>query len=150
MIYPMGKLTPKQNISQGQCRMGDRFGPKCAHTTLMTQVCPCHTHDTAYSGAGYNVKQEKIMNRYVIEREIPSVGSLNGEQLQGAAAKSCDALSKLGTQVQWIESFVAADKTFCIYLAENEGAIHKHAELSGFPANRITKVQTMIDPTTAG
>ncbi len=90
------------------------------------------------------------MNRYVIEREIPAVGSLNAEQLQGAAAKSCEALNELGPQVQWIESYVAADKTFCIYLATDEAAIHKHAKLSGFPANRITKVETIIDPTTAG
>lgn len=90
------------------------------------------------------------MRRYVIEREVPAIGSLNAQQLQGAAAKSCEALNKLGPQVQWIESFVTADKTFCIYLAKDEGAIRKHAELSGFPANRITEVKTMIDPTTAG
>ena len=90
------------------------------------------------------------MRRYMIEREVPKIGSLDATQLQGAAAKSCDALSKLVPQVQWIESFVTADKTFCHYLAQDEGAIRKHAELSGFPANRITLVQTMIDPTTAG
>jgi hypothetical protein len=90
------------------------------------------------------------MHRYVIEREVPSIGSMNAQQLQGAAAKSCEALNKLGPQVQWIESYVAADKTFCIYLAENEEAIRKHSKLSGFPANKITEVRTMIDPTTAG
>ncbi len=90
------------------------------------------------------------MRRYVIEREIPSIGSSNTQQLKGAAAKSNEALNTLGPQVQWIESYVAADKTFCIYLAKDEGAIKKHAELSGFPANRITEVRTMIDPTTAG
>lgn len=90
------------------------------------------------------------MRRYVIEREVPAIGSLNVQQLQAAAAKSCEALNKLGPQVQWIESYVAADKTFCIYLAKDEVAIRKHAELSGFPANRITEVKTMIDPTTAG
>ncbi|MBC8035703.1 MAG: DUF4242 domain-containing protein [Rhizobiales bacterium] len=90
------------------------------------------------------------MRRYVIEREIPKVGSFNAQQLKGAAAKSCDALNTLGPQVQWIESYVAADKTFCIYLARDESAIQKHAELSGFPANRITEVRAMIDPTTAG
>jgi hypothetical protein len=90
------------------------------------------------------------MRRYVIEREVPSIGSLNAEQLQGAAAKSCAALNEIGPQVQWIESFVAADKTFCIYLADDEAAIRRHSELSGFPANIITEVRTMIDPTTAG
>jgi hypothetical protein len=91
-----------------------------------------------------------IMRRYVIEREVPGIGSLNQEQLRGASAKSCEALRKIGTSVQWIESFVAADKTFCIYLADDEAAIRRHAELSGFPANRITEVRNMIDPTTAG
>ncbi len=90
------------------------------------------------------------MRRYVIEREVPSIGSLNAEQLQGAAAKSCAALNEIGPKVQWIESYVAADKTFCIYLAEDEAAIRKHSELSGFPANIITEVRTMMDPTTAG
>jgi hypothetical protein len=90
------------------------------------------------------------MRRYVIEREVPGIGSLNAQQLQGASAKSCDALRQIGTGVQWIESYVAADKTFCIYLAENEASIRRHAELSGFPANRITEVRTLIDPTTAG
>ena len=92
---------------------------------------------------------EDNMKRYVIEREVPGIGSLNAEQLQGAAAKSCDALNKIGTDVQWIESYVAADKTFCVYLAANENAIHTHAKLSGFPANKITEVRTIIDPTTA-
>ncbi len=90
------------------------------------------------------------MKKYVIEREVAGIGKLNDDQLQGAAAKSCDALNKIGTQVQWIESFVTADKTFCIYLAEDEAAIHRHAKLSGFPANKITAVTSMIDPTTAG
>ena len=90
------------------------------------------------------------MRKYIIEREVPGIGSLNSEQLQGASATSCDALRKIGTSVQWIHSFVAADKTFCVYLAEDEAAIRRHAELSGFPANRISEVKTMIDPTTAG
>lgn len=90
------------------------------------------------------------MKKYVIEREIPGVEKLNTEQLKGAAAASNAALAKLGpAKVQWIESFVAADKTFCLYLAESEDAIREHAALSGFPANRITLVQGTIDPTTA-
>ena len=90
------------------------------------------------------------MKRYMIERNIPKVGSLNGEQLKGAAAKSNEALRELGTDVQWITSFVAEDKTFCVYLAKDEEVIRKHAELSGFPANKITEVPNSIDPTTAG
>ena len=90
------------------------------------------------------------MKKYVIERDIPGVGKLNTEQLKGAAATSNAALAKLGpTKVQWVESFVAADKTFCIYLAENEDAIREHAALSGFPASKITEVAGKIDPTTA-
>lgn len=89
------------------------------------------------------------MRRYVIERDVPGIGTLSREQLQGASAKSCDALRKIGSGVQWIESFVAADKTFCVYLADDETAIRRHSELSGFPANRITEIRTVIDPTTA-
>jgi Protein of unknown function (DUF4242) len=90
------------------------------------------------------------MHRYVIERDIPAVGGFDAAQVQAASAASCDALRKLAPKVQWEHSYVTADKTFCVYLAEDETAIRKHAEVSGFPANRITRVQTMIDPTTAG
>jgi hypothetical protein len=89
------------------------------------------------------------MKRYVIERSIPGVGKLNGEQLKGAAATSNEALAKLPGKVQWEHSYVVDDKTFCIYLAENEAAVKDHAQLSGFPANKITEVQTIIDPMTA-
>ena len=90
------------------------------------------------------------MKKYLIEREIPGVHQLNGEELKGAAATSNAALAQLGPKVQWIESFVTKDKTFCIYLAEDEEVVREHARLSGFPANRITEVAGMIDPTTAG
>ena len=90
------------------------------------------------------------MKKYVIERDIPGVDTLNRDQLRGAAATSNGALAELAPKVQWLESFVAKDKTFCIYLAEDETAIHEHARLSGFPASRITEVVRMIDPTTAG
>ncbi|MEE9300198.1 MAG: DUF4242 domain-containing protein [Alphaproteobacteria bacterium] len=89
------------------------------------------------------------MRKYVIERDIPEVGSLEREQLKAAAQKSNEALRQLGPDIQWVESFVAADKTFCIYMAKDEGIIHKHAELSGFPATRVTEIRKMIDPTTA-
>lgn len=89
------------------------------------------------------------MKKFMIEREIPKVGTLEGEQLRGAAAKSNQALCQLGSDIQWQESFVAADKTFCVYLAKDEAVIRRHAELSGFPATRITEIGKMIDPTTA-
>lgn len=89
------------------------------------------------------------MQRFVIERDIPSVGSLDRGQLRDASKTSNMALSKLAPRVQWEHSYVANNKTFCIYLAEDEAAIHEHAELSGFPASRITPISSIIDPTTA-
>ena len=89
------------------------------------------------------------MKRYVIERDIPKVGTLERQQLKEAAAKSNDALRQLAPDIQWVESFVAADKTFCIYLAKDEAVIHRHAELSGFPASKITEISKKFDPTTA-
>jgi uncharacterized protein DUF4242 len=89
------------------------------------------------------------LRKFVIEREIPKVGSFERDQLRAAAQKSNEVLRKLGPDIQWIESFVAADKTFCIYLAKDEAIIRQHAEISGFPATKITEVRKMIDPTTA-
>lgn len=88
------------------------------------------------------------MKKYVIERAIPGVEKLNHDELKGAAATSNGALAQLAPKVQWVQSFVAKDKTFCIYLAEDEAAIQEHARLSGFPATRITPVSGVIDPTT--
>jgi len=88
------------------------------------------------------------MRKYVIEREIPEVGSLEREQLAAAAAKSNEVLAELGSDIQWVNSYVAGDRTFCIYLAKDEDIIRKHAEISGFPATRIVEVRKMIDPTT--
>jgi hypothetical protein len=84
----------------------------------------------------------------MIERDIPQVGSLEREQLREAAKTSNGALKQLGTDIQWIESFVAADKTFCVYLARDEEIIRRHAEISGFPATKITEIRKTIDPTT--
>ena len=89
------------------------------------------------------------MRRFIIERDIPKVGSLERDQLREAAAKSSRTLANLGTDIQWVQSYVAADKTFCVYLANDEAIIRKHAEQSGFPANKITEIGKMIDPTTA-
>ena len=89
------------------------------------------------------------MRKFVIEREIPGVGSLDSCALSDAAKRSNGALAELAPRVQWQQSFVTADKTFCIYLAEDEDAIRAHAERSGFPANRITEITSVIDPSTA-
>jgi hypothetical protein len=88
------------------------------------------------------------LRKFIIERDIPAVGSLERDQLRGAAAKSNDALRQIGTDIQWVESYVADNKTFCVYLAKDEGVIRKHAEISGFPATKITEIRKMIDPTT--
>jgi hypothetical protein len=90
------------------------------------------------------------LRKFIIERDIPKVGTLEREQLRTAAAKSNEALHQLGPDIQWVESYVADNKTFCVYLAKDEAIIHKHAEISGFPATKVTEVKKMIDPTTAG
>jgi hypothetical protein len=89
------------------------------------------------------------MKKFIIERDIPKVGTFEREQLRGAAAKSNEVLRQLGPDIQWLESYVADDKTFCIYLAKDEAIIRKHAEISGFPATKVTEVKKIIDPTTA-
>jgi len=89
------------------------------------------------------------LQKFIIERDIPEVGTFEREQLRGAAAKSNEVLEQLGSDIQWVESYVAGNKTFCVYLAKDEGIIRKHAEISGFPATKITQISKMIDPTTA-
>ncbi|MDB5411312.1 MAG: hypothetical protein JWL84_6224 [Rhodospirillales bacterium] len=88
------------------------------------------------------------LRKFIIERDIPAVGSLDREQLRSAAAKSNEALREIGPDIQWVESYVAGDKTFCVYLAKDEGVIRRHAEISGFPATKVTEIRKMIDPTT--
>jgi len=90
------------------------------------------------------------MHKFVIERELPGAGSLSAETLRGISQKSCGVLKELGPQIQWVESFVTDDKIYCVYLAPNEELIREHAKRGGFPANRISQVRTIIDPTTAG
>lgn len=89
------------------------------------------------------------MKRFVIERDLPGVGGMSGQQLSEAAAKSNAALNQLGGKVQWIQSYVAGDKTFCVYLADSEADVQEHARISGFPANKVTEISAIIDPTTA-
>jgi hypothetical protein len=89
------------------------------------------------------------MPKYVIEREIPGAGNMSPQELQGASQKSCGVLRNLGPQIQWVHSYVTADKLYCVYIAPNEEMIREHAQQGGFPANRISEIKTMIDPTTA-
>jgi len=89
------------------------------------------------------------MPKYVIERDMPKVGKLSAQELQAASQKSCGALRELGPQIQWMHSYVTDDKIYCVYLAPSEEAIRKHAQTTGFPANRISRIRTIIDPTTA-
>jgi uncharacterized protein DUF4242 len=90
-----------------------------------------------------------MLQKYIIERDIPKVGTFERDQLREAAKTSNAALAKLSPDIQWVESYVAEDKTFCVYLAKDVAAIRRHAEISGFPASKITEVKRMIDPTTA-
>lgn len=89
------------------------------------------------------------MPKYVIEREIPGVGKFSPSDLQGAAQKSCSVLQSIGPQIQWVHSYVTGDKIYCVYIAPNEEMVREHAKRGGFPANRVSEVATVIDPTTA-
>jgi hypothetical protein len=89
------------------------------------------------------------MPKFVIERDIPEAGELSLQQLQSMSQKSCGVLREMGTQIQWVQSYVSDGKIYCIYVAPNEDAIRKHAQHGGFPANRISRIRSVIDPTTA-
>ncbi len=89
------------------------------------------------------------MPKYVIEREIPGAGNLSGPELQAISQKSCSVLNQMGPQIQWVQSYVTGDKVYCIYIAPSEEMIREHAEQGGFPADRISEIKTVIDPTTA-
>jgi hypothetical protein len=89
------------------------------------------------------------MPKYVIEREIPDAGKLSAQELHAVSQKSCEVLRSLGPEIQWVQSFVTDDKVYCVYIAPNEQMVRKHAQEGGFPANRISEVRSVIDPTTA-
>lgn len=89
------------------------------------------------------------MPKYLIEREIPGAGSLTPQDLQAISQKSCGVLHRMGPRIQWLESYVTEDKVYCIYIAPDEAAVRAHAEQGGFPANRISRIKSVIDPTTA-
>jgi hypothetical protein len=89
------------------------------------------------------------MPKYVIERDLPGAGKLTADELRGVSQKSCSVLNRLGPEIQWIHSYVTADKIYCIYRAPSEAMIREHAKQGGFPANKISEVSTIIEPTTA-
>ena len=89
------------------------------------------------------------MPKYVIEREIPGAGRLSPEELQGISQKSCGVLSGMGPKIQWLQSYVTEDKVYCVYIAPDEETVREHASQGGFPANRVSRVSSVIDPTTA-
>ena len=89
------------------------------------------------------------MPKYVIEREIPGAGNMSPQDLQAVSQKSCSVLQNLGPQIEWLQSYVTGDKIYCVYIAPNEQLVREHAKLGGFPADRISEVRAIIDPTTA-
>jgi hypothetical protein len=105
------------------------------------------------SGVGSAVHHRQLggdaMPKYVIEREIPGAGALSAEQLKGISQKSCGVLRNMGPQIQWVESYVTGDKIYCVYIAPDEAMVREHAKQGGFPANRVSEVKAIIDPTTA-
>jgi Protein of unknown function (DUF4242) len=99
--------------------------------------------------SGFNRNQEIAMPKFVIERDLPGAGKLSPQQLQAVAQKSCSVLRNLGPEIQWLHSYVTADKIYCVYIAPNEALVREHASQGGFPANRVSEVVTVIDPTTS-
>ena len=89
------------------------------------------------------------MPRYIIEREIPGAGALSEEELRAISQKSCGVLRELGTSIQWVQSYVTGDKVYCVYIAPDEEAVREHARQGGFPANSVSRITSVIDPTTA-
>ncbi len=89
------------------------------------------------------------MPKFIIEREIAGAGNLSKDELQAVSQKSCGVLCELGTQIQWLESYVTDDKIYCVYIAPDEEIVREHARRGGFPANRVSQIKTVIDPTTA-
>jgi hypothetical protein len=90
-----------------------------------------------------------VVPKFLIEREIPGAGELTPAELQGISQKSCGVLREMGPQIQWVESYVTDDKVYCVYIAPDEAAVREHAARGGFPANRVSEIRRMIDPTTA-
>jgi len=101
------------------------------------------------SAQGQSLPRRTVMPKFVIEREIPGAGKLSAAELQGISAHSCGVLKNLGPSIQWVQSYVTDDKVYCVYIAPNEELVREHARQGGFPANRVSEVREVIDPTTA-
>jgi len=95
------------------------------------------------------IQEEGVMPKYLIEREIPGAGNLSPQELQEISQTSCSVLQKLGPQIQWVQSYLTGDKIYCVYIAPDEAMIREHATQGGFPANRVSEIKSVIDPTTA-
>jgi hypothetical protein len=119
-----------------------------AMLTLMS-VSALAQNESASNNKKEKSMKEKSMNTYVIEREIPDAGKLNAQQLQGISQTSCKVLKELGPGIEWVHSYVAGNKIYCIYKAENENILRTHAEKGGFPINSVSQVSTVISPATA-
>lgn len=100
-------------------------------------------------GADRWLKRRNDLPKFVIEREIPNIGDSTPETLKAISQTSCGVLRKLGPEIQWLESYVTDDNIYCIYIAPDEAIVRQHAEMGGFPANRISQIRRIIDPTTS-
>jgi hypothetical protein len=114
-------------------------------------ACSCDSVRRRYNRGEINADEDRsfAMPKFLIERELPGAGKLSPEQLQGISQKSCSVLRGLGPQIQWLHSYVTGDKIYCVYIAPDEDTVRKHAEQGGFPANKVSRIQRVIDPTTA-
>jgi len=97
-----------------------------------------------------SVAREVAMPKFIVERDIPGAGNLSAQQLQAMSQKSCGVLHEMGPQIQWRESYVTQDRFYCVYIAPDEDTVREHARRGGFPADRVSQIMTMMDPTTAG
>lgn len=97
----------------------------------------------------FTIQGGHTVPKFVIEREIPGAGNLSAQELQGISQKSCGVLQEMGPQIQWVNSYVTGDKIYCVYIAPDEETVREHARQGGFPANQVSRVETIIDPTTA-
>ena len=111
--------------------------------------CTNNTKTTAETLRAEMATKNTSQNMYVIEREIPDLGDFTAEQLKGASQTSCGVLEEMGSEIKWLHSYVTNDKMYCVYLAPNEEMVREHAKRGGFPANSVSKVSTVIDPSTA-
>jgi hypothetical protein len=118
-------------------------------SAILLQASFFSTLEKIKSNGSEENRTEEAMKKFMIEREIPKVGTLQGENARQAAEKSNSVLNQLGPDIQWVQSYVAADKMFCVYLAKDEALVHQHAQLSGFPASKVTEIGKVFDPTTA-